>query len=127
MNKLQESLEEGEEFKRLLVPPEEDRHLLTAAKWAGGYRWFRSPNVVCTLSAQPAVVVVAGVVAARRSIGAVSSFSNVRSECVVRRLHRADGSRLRGLRAVLARQQGVAGGATISTSAMHSFASLRHR
>jgi hypothetical protein len=47
MNKLQESLEEGEEFKRLLVPPEEDRHLLTAAKWAGGYRWFRSPNVVC--------------------------------------------------------------------------------
>jgi hypothetical protein len=47
MNKLQESLEEGEEFKRLLVSPEEDRHLLTAARWAGGYRWFRSPNVVC--------------------------------------------------------------------------------
>jgi hypothetical protein len=47
MSKLQECLEEGEEFKRLLVPPEEDRHLLTTVKWAGGYRWFRSPNVVC--------------------------------------------------------------------------------
>jgi hypothetical protein len=46
-NKLQECLGEDEEFKRLLVPPEEDRHLLTTAKWAGGYRWFRSPNVVC--------------------------------------------------------------------------------
>jgi hypothetical protein len=47
MGKLQEYSEAEEEFKRLLVPPEEDRHLLTAAKWAGGYRWFRSTNVVC--------------------------------------------------------------------------------
>jgi hypothetical protein len=27
--------------------PEEDRALYTTAPWRGGYRWFRSPNVVC--------------------------------------------------------------------------------
>ena len=27
--------------------PEEDRHLFTSIKWDGGYRQFRSPNVVC--------------------------------------------------------------------------------
>jgi hypothetical protein len=26
--------------------PEEDRHLFTSAPWDGGYRWFRSSNVV---------------------------------------------------------------------------------
>ena len=27
--------------------PEEDRHLFTTAPWDGGFRWFRSGNVVC--------------------------------------------------------------------------------
>jgi hypothetical protein len=27
--------------------PEEDRAKYTSAEWAGEYRWFRSPNVVC--------------------------------------------------------------------------------
>jgi len=34
-------------FLRQFVVPEEDRHLFTSLKWAGEYRWFRSPNVVC--------------------------------------------------------------------------------
>jgi hypothetical protein len=32
---------------RTIVFSEEDRHLFTTATWNGGYRWFRSPNVVC--------------------------------------------------------------------------------
>jgi hypothetical protein len=39
--------EEGERFWQLLAFPEEDRHLHTSAPWDGGYRWFRSPNVIC--------------------------------------------------------------------------------
>jgi hypothetical protein len=39
--------EPGEEFLRNLTWPEEDRHLYTSAPWSGGYRWFRSPNVIC--------------------------------------------------------------------------------
>src|SRR5262249_9546582 len=39
---------EGEHaFARQLILPEEDRARYTSAKWEGGYRWFRSPNVVC--------------------------------------------------------------------------------
>jgi hypothetical protein len=40
---------EDEAFLRRFVMPEEDRPLFTSAKWTetGGYRWFRSPNVVC--------------------------------------------------------------------------------
>ena len=34
-------------FLRQFVVPEEDRHWFTSVKWAGEYRWFRSPNVVC--------------------------------------------------------------------------------
>jgi hypothetical protein len=43
------SRSEDEAFLRRFVIPEEDRPLFTSAKWAetGGYRWFRSPNVVC--------------------------------------------------------------------------------
>jgi hypothetical protein len=40
MNKLSD-----EEFKQAHWA-EEDRHLFTNAKWNGGYRWFRSPNIV---------------------------------------------------------------------------------
>jgi hypothetical protein len=34
-------------FARQVLLPEEDRAKLTAIRWDGGYRWFRSPNVVC--------------------------------------------------------------------------------
>jgi hypothetical protein len=38
--------EEDEAFLRRVIFPEEDRRLFTATPWRGGYRWFRSPNVV---------------------------------------------------------------------------------
>ena len=34
-------------FARLVLPPEEDRARLALARWKGGYRWFKAPNVVC--------------------------------------------------------------------------------
>jgi hypothetical protein len=34
-------------FARRVLPPEEDRAKLTAARWEGGYRWFRAQNVIC--------------------------------------------------------------------------------
>jgi hypothetical protein len=37
----------GEEFLQRFTWPEEDRCKFTTAPWSGGYRWFRSPNVVC--------------------------------------------------------------------------------
>jgi hypothetical protein len=37
---------EDEAFLRRIIFPEEDRHLFTSTPWRGGYRWFRSPNVV---------------------------------------------------------------------------------
>jgi hypothetical protein len=36
-----------ETFLRHLVSPEEDRHLYKIPPWEGGFRWFRSPNVIC--------------------------------------------------------------------------------
>src|SRR5262249_42135414 len=39
--------EEDEVFIQSLVWPEEDRLRMTGTKWTGGYRYFRSPNVVC--------------------------------------------------------------------------------
>jgi hypothetical protein len=36
-----------ETFMRYLVLPEEDRDLRQMGPWRGGFRWFRSPNVVC--------------------------------------------------------------------------------
>jgi hypothetical protein len=35
-----------EAFLRQLIRPEEDRRRRTSAPWCGGYRWFRSPNVI---------------------------------------------------------------------------------
>ena len=35
-----------ESFLRQVVFPEEDRHLFTTAPWHGGFRWFRSANVL---------------------------------------------------------------------------------
>jgi hypothetical protein len=35
-----------DEFFRALTFPEEDRHKVTSMPYQGGYRWFRSPNVI---------------------------------------------------------------------------------
>jgi hypothetical protein len=40
--------EDDEAFLRKLVLPEEDRRRLYPTNpWTGGYRWFRSANVIC--------------------------------------------------------------------------------
>ena len=36
----------AEEFWRRLVVPEEDRHRFTTSSQRGGFRWFKSANVV---------------------------------------------------------------------------------
>jgi hypothetical protein len=36
-----------ETFMRHLVEPEEDRRCTGMTPWRAGFRWFRSPNVVC--------------------------------------------------------------------------------
>lgn len=38
--------DEDKTFLRTLIFPEEDRHLFTTTPWQGGYRWFRSSNIV---------------------------------------------------------------------------------
>ena len=39
---------EGDEKQlRELIFPEEDRRLYTSTKWNGGFRWYRTSNVVC--------------------------------------------------------------------------------
>ena len=35
-----------EVFLRSIIFPEEDRLQLTTAAWRGGFRWFRSPNII---------------------------------------------------------------------------------
>lgn len=40
------SEDKREAFLRTITPPEEDRRRYTTASWSGGYRWFRSGNVV---------------------------------------------------------------------------------
>jgi hypothetical protein len=50
MGTIQEAIAQYDEehaFAQQLTIPEEDRAKYTSAKWAGGFRWFRSPNVVC--------------------------------------------------------------------------------
>jgi hypothetical protein len=37
---------EDEDWLRQWTVPEEDRRKHTSLPWTGGYRWFRSPNVV---------------------------------------------------------------------------------
>ena len=39
--------DEAEAFIRSITWAEEDRHKFTSAPWRGGFRWFRSPNIVC--------------------------------------------------------------------------------
>jgi hypothetical protein len=38
---------EDDEFWKTWTFPEEDRRAFTSAPSCGGYRWFRSPNIVC--------------------------------------------------------------------------------
>ena len=38
---------EEEESLRRYILCEEDRATLTAEKWTGGYRWYRSATIVC--------------------------------------------------------------------------------
>jgi hypothetical protein len=45
MSATQRQTEDENAFWRKLVLPEED-HLRMGKPWAGGYRWFRSPNVI---------------------------------------------------------------------------------
>jgi hypothetical protein len=40
-------VKEDDQFWQALMPPEEDRAKYTTAPWTGGYRWFRSPDVIC--------------------------------------------------------------------------------
>ena len=49
MERAQEkTAEEDEAFLRQLVLPQEERQRrYPGSVWAGGYRWFRSPNVLC--------------------------------------------------------------------------------
>jgi hypothetical protein len=50
MGTIQEAVakyDEDNALARELILPEEDRARYTSAKWEGGYRWFRSPNIVC--------------------------------------------------------------------------------
>jgi hypothetical protein len=39
--------EADRQFLRRFTLPQEARALVTDTPWPGGYRWFRSPNVVC--------------------------------------------------------------------------------
>jgi len=43
---IQRQTEDEDAFWQKLVLPQEDRMRL-GIPWQGGYRWFRSPNVVC--------------------------------------------------------------------------------
>ncbi len=47
LTKLLEQYDFEHQLLQQLTIPEEDRSKYTSAKWAGEYRWFRSPNVVC--------------------------------------------------------------------------------
>jgi hypothetical protein len=38
--------EEDEAFLRRVIFCEEDRHKITSAPWTGGFRWFKSPNII---------------------------------------------------------------------------------
>jgi hypothetical protein len=38
--------EEDAFWQRLILPEEDRRRLFPETAWSGGYRWFRSPNVV---------------------------------------------------------------------------------
>jgi len=47
MSTVSEAVAKYEDEHRFAREPEEDRRLLSPMPWQGGYRWFRSPNVIC--------------------------------------------------------------------------------
>jgi hypothetical protein len=47
IKKALEEYDQEHAFARLIIPPEEDRARLPLARWEGGYRWFRAPNIIC--------------------------------------------------------------------------------
>jgi hypothetical protein len=46
MKPTQSDPKDDEAFLRTIVFSEEERRLFTTAPWSGGFRWFRSTNVV---------------------------------------------------------------------------------
>jgi hypothetical protein len=42
-----EAYDAEHEFAREVTLPEEDRVRFPQFRWRSGYRWFRTPNVVC--------------------------------------------------------------------------------
>jgi hypothetical protein len=58
----------GEEVMRDLTFPEEERARWTLAKWEGGFRWFRSPNVICLEKARKARAEALGTCAVSRNV-----------------------------------------------------------
>jgi hypothetical protein len=48
--------DEHHEFLRQITIPEEDRAKYGMPRSQGGYRWFRSPNVVCLEKAATAAI-----------------------------------------------------------------------
>jgi hypothetical protein len=47
IKKALEEYDQEHAFAQLVIPPEEDRARLPLARWEGGYRWFRAPNIIC--------------------------------------------------------------------------------
>ena len=35
------------DYRKIILPEEDRRIYMSNAPWQGGYRWFRSPNVIC--------------------------------------------------------------------------------
>jgi hypothetical protein len=46
MDPISKHEDRNEEFLRNLTFPEEDRPLFTSTPWRGGFRWFRSANIL---------------------------------------------------------------------------------
>jgi hypothetical protein len=47
MGKAVKKVPPDEQFLKSVTFPEEERRLYTSVPWCGGYRWFRSGNVIC--------------------------------------------------------------------------------
>ena len=47
MERIAKKIAPNDEFLRSIIFPEEERRLYTSVPWCGGYRRFRSENVVC--------------------------------------------------------------------------------
>ena len=47
LTKVQDDDDNDVFWQKLILPEEDRRRLFPDLTWAGGYRWFRSENVVC--------------------------------------------------------------------------------